>query len=133
MVKINSTNVSSDDLIIKAYGKIIGVFKRDRVLITIPFPISVFYSARKVELEYSKIIRMNLLQTNSDLSIYMAYNKPDGKTRGYSVGLGNELKTALAYFQSAVEIVKKANSKVEIHIAQGITKAIANQYAKRKL
>lgn len=130
MRKIDAETVYANDLLIKAYGKKLGLFKSDRVYIEIPFPISIFCGS-EVELEYSEVIRMSLMQTSSDLSIFLAYNKPDGKTTGQSIGLGNDLKTAIAYFESAVEIVKASNPAVEINMAPGVTKAITNRLKKQ--
>lgn len=131
MRKIDSETINSNDILIKAYGKKLGLFKKDRVYIEIPFPISIFCGS-EVELEYSRVKRMSLMQTSSDLSIFMAYDKENGKTTGQSIGLGNDLKSAIVYFENAVERVKSVNQDVEVHMAPGITKAITNHYKKQE-
>ncbi len=113
---VKYTQPGMNDICVRAYGKLLGVFTYREVYASIPFPLSLFKGKSEEIVAYTDLIRISLMQSNEDFSIYMVFRKGNGKEGNCTVQVGKNLRYIVPLFDSIVERVKSVNPDAQVFL-----------------
>lgn len=114
----------NNDLPIYIYGRQVGLFDGEAAYVAIPWPMSLWKRCREVRVPYEQIRRISMMQSNSDLSIYLTTDSGGGKQTGYTINLGIDLPRAVVMFEHAVSLVRQKNRDAQVYLPPALVKKL---------